>query len=218
MPDLPAVDRRTVLRASALAIAGIGGCATDDTGTDPDATGGGTVAGGEAGGDGDGGDERSSAGRSTATDTDTPASTTERETTSGGGRDSTTDSTATDYDLREANVTAVESERTNGAYRFSITLYHDDDGEEGYADWWQVESIEGDRLGRRELLHAHSTAPFTRSETIEVPGDASCVVVRGHDQTHGYGGRAMLVNLDSGETSGVDQGSEKQSFDASDCP
>jgi hypothetical protein len=44
------------------------------------------------------------------------------------------------------------------------------------------------------------------------------VVVRGHDQTHEYGGQAMLVNLDSGATRAVDQGPESQSFDASDCP
>jgi hypothetical protein len=44
------------------------------------------------------------------------------------------------------------------------------------------------------------------------------VVVRGHDQTHGYGGRAALVALDSGATRFVEQGSEPRSFSAGDCP
>ena len=94
-----------------------------------------------------------------------------------------------ELDLREANVVEVAFDGAPGGdVRFDVTLFHDDDGEDGYADWWQVESLDGTRLGRRELLHAHSTAPFTRSATVAVPADVPCVVVRGHDQTHGYGG------------------------------
>lgn len=121
-------------------------------------------------------------------------------------------------DLREANVTGVEAERVDGGYRFSVTLYHDDDGEEGYANWWQLETLDGDRLGRRDLAHSHGTRKFTRSSTVEIPEDVDCVVVRGHDRTHGYGGRAVLFALDSGATRGVDQGSEPTTFDESDCP
>lgn len=106
-------------------------------------------------------------------------------------------------DLREADVVGVELEQGGEDYRFSVTLYHDDDGEQ---------------LGRRELLHAHSTDPFTRSETISVPDDASCVVVRGHDQTHGYGGRAAAVDLDSGTSRRIDQGPEPRSIEPDECP
>ena len=117
-----------------------------------------------------------------------------------------------DRDLREANVVGVEFDSVGGRYRFDVTLYHDDDGESGYADWWQVETLDGDRLGRRELLHAHSTAPFTRSETVSVPDGTTHVVVRGHDQTHGYGGQAMVVGIDSGAAQAVRQGPEPRSF------
>ena len=120
--------------------------------------------------------------------------------------------------LREANVVGVEFRRQGGEYQFDVTLHHDDDGEEGYANWWQVERLDGTRLGRRDLLHAHSRQPFTRSESVEVPSETSCVVVRGHDQTHGYGGQAMLLHLDSGGRRTVEQGSEVQSFDADSCP
>jgi hypothetical protein len=115
-------------------------------------------------------------------------------------------------DLREANVVGVEVESTDGEYRFDVTLHHDDDGEEGYADWWQVERRDGERLGRRELAHAHSSEPFTRSETIEVPDGVERVVVRGHDQTHGYGGQAMVVTVATGDTETVRQGPEPDSF------
>ena len=123
-----------------------------------------------------------------------------------------------ELDLREANVVGVTVERDGDIYDFAVTLYHDDDGEDGYADWWQVERLDGERLGRRELRHAHSTDPFTRSETVEIPDDVGCVVVRGHDQTHGYGGRVAVVDLGSGATRSVDQGPESQSIDAGACP
>ncbi|WP_440990937.1 hypothetical protein [Haloarchaeobius baliensis] len=140
------------------------------------------------------------------------------------GTETTTDDaaapdTATDgLDLREANVVGVSVESEDGTYRFDVTLHHDDDGEDGYANWWQVERLDGTRLGRRELLHAHSQQPFTRSDSVEIPAGVTCVAVRGHDQTHGYGGVAMLVTLDSGATRRMDQGPEPRTFDATDCP
>jgi len=124
----------------------------------------------------------------------------------------------TELDLREANVVGVEFENDSRGYTFSVTLRHDDAGEDGYADWWQVETVDGTQLGRRELRHAHEQHPFTRPETIEIPDDVTCVVVRGHDQTHGYGGRAVVVNLDSGGQNSIRQGSERQAVNESDCP
>jgi hypothetical protein len=108
--------------------------------------------------------------------------------------------TAEELDLKEANVTDVSYEkREEIQYIFEVTLYHDDDGESGYADWWQVESMEGELLGRRDLLHAHGTRPFTRSDMIIIPKKVKKIVVRGHDQTHGYGGQIIIVDLETGE-------------------
>ena len=115
-----------------------------------------------------------------------------------------------ELDLREANVVGVAVERDGDRYRFDVTLHHDDDGEDGYANWWQVETTAGERLGRRDLAHAHGTREFTRSTTVSVPEDVSVVVVRGHDQTHGYGGQAAVVTLPDGATEYVRQGSERQ--------
>jgi hypothetical protein len=118
-----------------------------------------------------------------------------------------------DLDLREANVTAVEFESLGGdRYRFNVTLIHDDDGEPGYANWWQVETMDGRRLGRRELLHGHGTREFTRSEIIDIPAGTTRVVVRGHDQAHEYGGQVMIVDLETGETQTVRQGPEPETF------
>ena len=125
------------------------------------------------------------------------------------GTTETGDSTGTaGLDLREANVTGD----------VDVTLIHDDGGEDGYANWWQVETLEGERLGRRDLAHPHGTREFTRGAEIEIPADVSCVVVRGHDQTHAYGGRAMLVDVDAGATTARRQGSDPADFSSTDCP
>jgi hypothetical protein len=106
-----------------------------------------------------------------------------------------------ELDLREANVLDVAFQQLdNGQYRFDVTLLHDDEGEApDFADWWQVEDPEGNLLGRRVLTHSHGNVPFTRSVTISVPESITLVIVRGHDMRHGYGGRAMRVDLRTGE-------------------
>ena len=124
-----------------------------------------------------------------------------------------------ELDLREANVVSVAIDDTGSATDFAVELHHDDAGEEGYADWWQVETLDRTQLGRRDLTHPHeNNQPFERSKTIETPDDVTCVVVRGHDQTHGYGGRVVVVNLDSGAINAISQGSERQTLNETDCP
>ena len=199
--------RRQFLAACASLTAAVAGCTDTGSGdatTAPDD--GMTAAGGTA--------------TESATPTATvapPAGTTTGDAST--GRDATTATPAADaLDLREANVTAVSVSARDGGYRFDVTLYHDDDGEDGYANWWQVEALDGTRLGRRDLLHPHGTREFTRSATVAVPEGTTCVVVRGHDETHGSGGRAALVTLDSGATRFVDQGTEPESFADAECP
>ena len=187
-------SRRRLLGAgAALVTAGLAGCS--------------------GGGDGD-------SGGATGGSDATPAATIESAAseTIGGREADVTRSAGADLDLREANVVGVEVEPRDGTAEFSVTLHHDDDGEDGYADWWQVETVEGERLGRRELLHAHGTSPFTRSEGIELPADVACVVVRGHDRTHGYGGQAMLVDVETEATAAVRQGSSREPVDPAACP
>ena len=128
-----------------------------------------------------------------------------------------TGTAADELDLREANVVAVAVEPAAGGHRFDVTLHHDDDGEEGYANWWQVETLDGERLGRRDLAHPHGTREFTRSATVSVPDGTTCVVVRGHDRTHGYGGRVIIVNVATGATTAVRQGPEREPMDGRAC-
>ena len=201
------LSRRRFLAALGVGIAGLAGCGDDTTTTDADSE---TPESGTAGG----------VETTATTRTESPASPTGTD-DGESARTSTSDPTtkaSAELDQREANVVGVDIESVDGDIRFSVSLNHDDDGEDGYANWWQVERLDGSRLGRRDLLHAHSNQPFTRSETIAVPEDVSCVVVRGHDRTHGYGGQAMIVNLETGATNAFDQGSEPATFDDTDCP
>ncbi|MGM0685326.1 MAG: twin-arginine translocation signal domain-containing protein [Halobacteriota archaeon] len=190
MTDPPTPSRRRFLTASAggVALSALAGCA-DDAGREP-----------ADGTDSESGDANGS------------------ESGDADGSDSDSDTEDADLDLREANIVDVAFEPIDDGYAFDVTLHHDDDGEDGYANWWQVERLDGTRLGRRELLHAHSEQPFTRSATMAIPDDATCVVVRGHDQTHGYGGVAAVVDLDAEAVRRVDQGADPRSFDEADCP
>lgn len=119
-----------------------------------------------------------------------------------------------ELNLAEANVMDVDYSQVGAEreYRFSVTLYHDDDGEDGYANWWQIETLDSEGIGRRKLLHAHGTKEFTRSSTIKIPEETRYLVVRGHDQTHGYGGRAAVLDLELEEIEFHDQGAEPDDF------
>jgi hypothetical protein len=203
---------RALYAGTAAGWVGLAGCSTDRAdGGDGD------------GGDGEDGDDGGNGG-STPGDGATPTASTDggsATATATDGDAPTSMATATDggLDLQEANVTGVAVEQESGRhFRFGVTLYHDDAGEDGYANWWQVETRDGERLGRRELLHAHGTREFTRSETVEVPEGVDCVVVRGHDETHSYGGQAALVRVSTGEVRFVAQGSEEVSMADEDCP
>lgn len=198
--------RRAFLATFGTSIATLAGCGEPQTGGSPTETG--PAAGDETT------NETTNDGEATGT-TGTGGAV-----EAGSDEDETDDATATsDLNLQEANVVGVAFEQIDdGRYRFDVTLYHDDAGEDGYANWWQVETLDGTRLGRRELSHAHGTREFERSAKIDVPAENTCVVVRGHDQTHEYGGQAIVVNLDAESVVPKRQGSERQSFSEADCP
>ena len=98
----------------------------------------------------------------------------------------------------EADAVGVEVKReSGGAFGFSVTVRHDDEGWDHYADKWQVVGADGTIYGERVLLHPHENEqPFTRSQSgIVIPEAVSEVVVRAHDKVHGFGGREMTVKL-----------------------
>lgn len=109
-----------------------------------------------------------------------------------------------DYEtsLDYAQVRQVVVTTSAGAYRFSVTVRHNDEGWDHYADEWQVYNPEtGEVYGTRELLHPHDNEqPFTRSLSgVEIPDDRTVVAVRAKCNVHGYGGREVVVDLTTSE-------------------
>jgi hypothetical protein len=94
-------------------------------------------------------------------------------------------------------VDAGYAQGGDGSYTFHVSVRHDDEGWDHYADKWQVVGPDGTVYGERVLLHPHETEqPFTRSQSgIVVPGDVVEVIIRAHDSVHGWGGVEITLPL-----------------------
>jgi hypothetical protein len=98
----------------------------------------------------------------------------------------------------EADVVDVKvTKSAPGVYRFDVTVRHDDDGWQHYANRWDVVGPDGNVLGERVLLHPHDhEQPFTRSLTgVRIPQDVVEVTVRANDLVHGLGGAEKTVRV-----------------------
>jgi len=97
----------------------------------------------------------------------------------------------------EADVLKVKIEPVGERiYTFHVTVEHEDDGWDHYANGWQVLDADGNVLGTRELTHPHvEEMPFTRSHKIKVPEGITEVTVRARDLVHGFGGETKTVRL-----------------------
>ncbi|MEM1176088.1 MAG: hypothetical protein AAGI27_14855 [Pseudomonadota bacterium] len=98
----------------------------------------------------------------------------------------------------EADVLEVEvrcdAERV---CRFDVTVKHEDEGWEHYADRWEVLTTNGEVIATRVLAHPHEhEQPFTRSlGEITLPEGVAEVRVRARDSVHGYGGKEVTVSV-----------------------
>ncbi|MFP4377144.1 MAG: hypothetical protein ACLFP4_08875 [Spirochaetales bacterium] len=104
-------------------------------------------------------------------------------------------------DLDWAQVRYVVAQETReGVWRFAVSVEHNDQGWDHYANIWQVvhpETLEV--YGTRELLHPHDDEqPFIRSQAgIAIPPDVDKVLVRAACNVHDYSGGAVLVDLNA---------------------
>ncbi len=96
-------------------------------------------------------------------------------------------------------VTAVQA--TDATWRFDVTVEHNDEGWDHYANAWQVvDPREMQAIGERVLLHPHDNEqPFTRSLSgIRIPVELTTVIVRARCEQHGFGGQTVLIDLTTG--------------------
>lgn len=89
------------------------------------------------------------------------------------------------------------SASADGSYRFDVTVRHEDEGWDHYADRFEVLANDELILGTRVLHHPHENEqPFTRSLSgVKIGSDLDGVRVRAHDSVHGYGEDAMTVKV-----------------------
>lgn len=80
----------------------------------------------------------------------------------------------------DAEIIKVKAEKTSAQkFNISVTLEHEDEGWEHYANAWRIYSAEGELIGERKLHHPHvKEQPFTRSLLgISFPRDHSEVTI-----------------------------------------
>ena len=127
---------------------------------------------------------------------------------SGNDQNGSGDAANSDFnpDLSFAQVKNVKAtEVSAGAWRFDVTVRHNDEGWDHYADAWQViDPDSGEILGERILAHPHDNEqPFTRSQSgIAIPAALTRILVRAKCNVHGFGGREILVDLSQSEGDG----------------
>ncbi len=94
-------------------------------------------------------------------------------------------------------VQVVATRNADGSYDFVVTVSSPYDTPERYADGWHLLTPEGQELAVHRLTHDHqSEQPFTRTQSaVPIPAGIDRVVVEGHDQRSGYGGKQVAVAL-----------------------
>jgi hypothetical protein len=83
-------------------------------------------------------------------------------------------------------------------YLFIVTLEHNDEGWNHFADRWEIWTQDGNTLlGTRKLAHPHvDEQPFTRSLSgVEIPEGAKQVLIRAHDTIHEDSPHTFIVTL-----------------------
>jgi len=84
-----------------------------------------------------------------------------------------------------------------GSCTFTVTLEHNDQGWQHYANQWDVMTQDDELLGSRVLYHPHvNEQPFTRSLSgVVIPEGVSQVKIRASDLEHGYSKQEFLVDI-----------------------
>ena len=80
---------------------------------------------------------------------------------------------------------------------FAVTIRHDDEGWDHYADGFEILTLDGEVIGTRVLRHPHvNEQPFTRAlQGVKIPESLTEVRARAHDSVHGHGGEEKTVNI-----------------------
>ncbi len=90
-------------------------------------------------------------------------------------------------------------QQSDKTWHFDVTLKHDDEGWNHYANQWQIIAPDNKILGTRTLYHPHiKEQPFTRSLSgVKIPADIKTVRIIARDTVHGLSHKAAKLDLES---------------------
>jgi hypothetical protein len=96
----------------------------------------------------------------------------------------------------EVRIAGVKVE-CPGSCSFIVTLEHNDEGWQHYANQWDVMTLDDQLLGSRVLYHPHENEqPFTRSLSgVMIPEGVRQVKIRAMDSVHGYSKQEVIVDI-----------------------
>ncbi len=94
-------------------------------------------------------------------------------------------------------ILGATAERSGMGWKISVTLVHDDESWENFADGWEVRDMAGNVLGHRELMHPHTPdRPFTRSlSSVMIPDGTRKVQIRARSKAEGWGDQIYILKL-----------------------
>ena len=97
----------------------------------------------------------------------------------------------------DVEIVDASARQAGGKWTFSVTLRHDDEGWDHYADLWEVVGPDGSVLGQRVLAHPHvNEQPFTRSlRGVDIPDGIDEVTIRARDSKHGVSPATFALKL-----------------------
>lgn len=98
----------------------------------------------------------------------------------------------------DVDILAAEFQhRGDNHWSVKVTLEHDDQGWNHYADKWRVVDGKGKVIGNRVLHHPHvDEQPFTRSlDDITIANATSIVYIEAHDKVHGWTRKRLKIDL-----------------------
>jgi len=100
---------------------------------------------------------------------------------------------ASEADVIDAKVIRGD----DGSFTFNVTVRHEDEGWNHYADHWLLLDNDEQVIAARKLMHPHvKEQPFTRSLSyIQIPDEVTEVTIRAHCSVDNYSGKDMVVKI-----------------------
>lgn len=101
--------------------------------------------------------------------------------------------TANQADVVDVKVSQAEDK----TWHFDVTLKHDDEGWDHYANQWVVTDLDNKILATRTLYHPHvHEQPFTRNlQGVKIPNETTRIKIIARDSVHQRTGKVIEFDL-----------------------